>query len=110
VDQEAARSVSRGVFGNKHKLEIIVAIAAILADGEGDFYPRMISKLVPDAADNQVGKVIRQLHCAGLLIPVTDKADLQKHRFRARESNVWELAQSLLTELRSASWDPPEES
>ncbi|OBK25579.1 hypothetical protein [Mycobacterium asiaticum] len=108
MDEDAIRNVSRGLFGNKHKLEIIAAIAEVIAEGESDFYPRRISKLVPEAADNQVGSVIEQLRSGGLLIPVTDKVDLQKHRFRARDSGIWELAQSLLSELAAASWDPPE--
>lgn len=108
MDEDAVRSVSRGLFGNKYKLDIIAAIAAVVADGGDDFYARGISKLVPAAADNQVGKVIGQLHSAGLLIAVTDKVDLQKHRFRARDSGIWELAQSLISELAAASWDPPE--
>ena len=108
MDEAAVRNVSRGLFGNKYKLEIIAAIAAVLADGGDDFYARGISKLVPAAADNQVGKVIQQLHAAGLLIPLADKMELQKRRFRARQSVVWEMAQSLLDELTAAAWDPPE--
>jgi hypothetical protein len=108
VDNPDIRGVSRGLLGNMHKLEIIAAIAKVIADGEQDFYPRRISKLVPEAADNQVRTVIAQLHSAGLLIPVIDKTDLKKHRFRARECSVWQLGLSLLSELSSASWEPPE--
>lgn len=104
MDGDALRRVSRGLFGNRHKLEVIAAIAQAFAEGAQDVYPRMISKVVTEAADKQVGEVFTQLHSGGLLIPVDDKADLQKHRYRARDSGIWEAAQSLVDELRAAAW------
>lgn len=106
MDSEAIRAVSKGLFSNRHKLEVMCAIADAIADGAQDVYPRMISKRVPEAADNQVGVVFGQLHKSGLLTPLEDKTDLQKHRFRARESGVWESARAFLEELRAAPWDP----
>jgi hypothetical protein len=106
MDDNALRAVSKGLFGNRHKLEILSAIAEIFADGGQDVYPRMVSRMVQEAADNQVGDVFNQLHSGGLLIPITDKADLQKHRYRARESGIWDAALALTEELRGARWDP----
>jgi hypothetical protein len=106
MDKHALRAVSKGLFGNRHKLEVLGAIAETIAGGEQDVYPRMISKMLSDAADNQVGEVFNQLHKSGLLIPVTDKTDLQRHRYRARESDLWEMVRALVDELRAASWDP----
>jgi hypothetical protein len=106
MDDNALRDVSRGLFGNRHKLEVIGAIAEALAGGAQDVYPRMISKMLRDAADNQVAEVFTQLHKGGLLIPVTDKTDVQKHRYRPRESGVWDAALGLREELRAAPWDP----
>jgi|ERR1700730_124592 len=108
MDGNALRAVSKGLFGNRHKLEILSAIAEALADGAQDIYPRMVSRMVREAADNQVGDVFNQLHNGGLLIPITDKTDLQKHRYRARDSAVWDMVRELVTELRAASWEPEE--
>lgn len=108
MDDEALRDVSRGLFGNRHKLEVIAAIASATAAGAEDVYPRMISKKVPEAADKQVVDVFNQLHKGGLLIPVVDKTDRQKHRYRPRESGVWDIALELLRELRGAPWAPDE--
>lgn len=106
MDDNAYRAVSKGLFGNRHKLEVLCEIANAIADGEQDVYPRMISRKVINAADNQVGDVFNQLHRGGLLIPVADKADAQKHRYRARESAIWEMLRDFSTELRAAPWDP----
>jgi hypothetical protein len=106
MDDNALRDVSKGLFGNRHKLEAIGAIAEVLVEGAEDVYPRMISKMLRDAADNQVGEVFTQLHRGGLLIPITDKTDAQKHRYRPRESGVWDAALALMEELRAAPWDP----
>ncbi|MEZ0053707.1 hypothetical protein ABIA30_004740 [Mycobacterium sp. MAA66] len=108
MDDEALRNVSKGLFGNRHKLEVIAAIGDAIVDGAQDVYPRMISKTLRDAADKQVGEIFTQLRCGGLLIPVADKTDLQKHRYRARESEVWEVARNLLAELQAAAWRPDE--
>jgi hypothetical protein len=108
MDDDAMRDVSKGLFGNRHKLEVIAAIAGAVAEGFQDVYPRMISKRLSEAADKQVVDVFNQLEKGGLLIPITDKADLQKHRYRPRESNVWDSARALLEELRAASWHPDE--
>ncbi|OKH84227.1 hypothetical protein EB75_05420 [Mycobacterium sp. ST-F2] len=87
---------------------MIAAIGDAIADGAQDVYPRMISKTLRDAADKQVGEIFTQLRSGGLLIPVVDKTDLQKNRYRARESEVWEAARNLLAELRLAAWRPDE--
>lgn len=105
MTQPRHRAVSKGLFGNRHKLEVLGAIAETIAGGEQDVYPRMISKMLSDAADNQAGEVFNQLHKSGLLNPVTDKTDLQRHRYRARESDLWEMVRALVDELRAASWD-----
>ncbi len=109
MDDAALRGVSRALFGNRHKLEVIAAIAEAFAEGAQDVYPRMISKTVAEAADKQVGEVFSQLHSGGLLIRVDDKTDLQKHRYRTRDSTVWDMAQALLEELRTASWSPADD-
>ena len=106
MDDEALRGVSKGLLGNRHKLEVIAAIANEFADGAQDVYPRMISKRVPDAADKQVGEIFAQLRTGGLIIPVSDKEDLQRHRYRARNSTLWEAITELLEELRAADWSP----
>ncbi|QQW33529.1 hypothetical protein [Mycobacterium marinum] len=106
MDDNALRAVSKGLFGNRHKLEVISAIAEVNAGGAPDVYPRMISKMLRVAADNQVGEVFTQLLRGGLLIPVMDKQDAQKHRCRPRESGVWQAALALMEELRDAQWDP----
>lgn len=106
MDDAALRGVSRGLFGNRHKLEVVAAIGNAFEEGAPDVYPRMISKLVTEAADKQVGEIFAQLHSGGLLIRVDDKTDLQKHRYRARESSVWEMARVLLEEVRTAAWSP----
>jgi hypothetical protein len=108
VDDDALRDVSRGIFGNRHKLEVIAAIATAVAEGAQDVYPRMISKKLSEAADKQVLEVFNQLIKGGLLIPVADKTDHQKHRYRARENGVWDAARALLDELRAAPWHPTE--
>lgn len=108
LEDDALRNVSRGLFGNRHKLEVIAAIATAVAQGAQDVYPRMISKKLSEAADKQVLEVFNQLHRGGLLIPVEDKTDYQKRRYRHRESSVWDTARILLEELRSAPWDPAE--
>jgi hypothetical protein len=105
MDEPSMRRVSRSLLGNKHKLEVVVAIATVLDEGLQDFYPRLISQRVPAAADNQVNDVIKQLEAGGLLIPVEDKADQLRNRYRARESSYWRLCQVLLEELREASWE-----
>ncbi|ORV88627.1 hypothetical protein [Mycolicibacterium iranicum] len=108
MDDEALRSVSRGLLGNKHKLEVLAAIAEAFAEGAQDVYPRMISKMVGDAADKQVNEIFTQLRNGGLLVRVEDKTDQQKHRYRARETSAWEAARTLVEELRAAAWSPDE--
>ncbi|MCX2929263.1 hypothetical protein ORI20_03180 [Mycobacterium sp. CVI_P3] len=109
MDNEALRDVSRGLFGNRHKLEVIAAIARMLAAGVQEVYPRMVSKKVTEAADKQVVEVFNQLEKGGLLIPVADKTDRQQiHWYRPRESGVWEIALALVDEFRAAPWTPDE--
>lgn len=109
MDEASARRVSRGMLGNQHKLDIVCAIADTMNEGQQDFYTRQIAKRVREAADNQVGDVVRQLLAAGLLLPVEDKADHLRKRYRARTSAYWEMCRVLRDELREATWDADDE-
>lgn len=109
MDETSMRRVSRGMLGNQHKLEIVAAIADVLAEGAQDFYARQISKAVPSAADNQVSDVFKQLHEAGLLIPVEEKGDRLRKLYRARESEYWTMCRALRHDLLAAAWEPGED-
>ena len=110
MELDSLRRVSRGLFGNQHKLEVIAAIGDAIDDGEQDVFSRQIAKRLPDAADNQVRDVVIQLASSGLLMRVEDKTDQLRHRYRPRDSACWSACRELRDELRAAAWEADAQS
>jgi hypothetical protein len=106
VEDASLREVSRGLLGNQHKLDVVAVIPDMVEQGTDTFYSRQVSKQVPEAADNQVSKIISQLHEAGLLLPAEGEEERLRKRYRVRSSSYWSACRTIREELRAARWTP----
>lgn len=86
---------SRAIFGNRHRLELLAAIATF----GRPFYARELAERL-GVADNLVGPQLRRLHEAGLLDKRTDGGVT---RYEPSATGLWRLASELVAELRDSS-------
>jgi hypothetical protein len=99
MEIEAIRDVSRQLFGNRYMLEVAAVIGTTTEGAEQVVYSRQISKQIDGPADNQVLQAVHKLAAAGILMPITEKADTRSTRYSVASSLFWDFSQRMLAEL-----------
>ena len=91
------RRFSKAVFGNRHRLEVLAAIAA----GESEFYVQALSTAT-GIPTSTITAIVRELG-SGLVDPLPRTALNAPHFYNRVESPVWDMAAELLTEVQALS-------
>jgi DNA-binding IclR family transcriptional regulator len=92
------RAFSKAVFGNQHRLRVLVAIA----EGEASFYQREVAEAtgIPDPT---IAPILEKLVAVGLIRSI-DRILLNGPKFYERQAHpIWQVAQELLSALPTRS-------
>jgi transcription initiation factor IIE alpha subunit len=90
AESVGVRVLSKAVFGNQHRLEVLAAIAQT----DGRFYQRELAEAtgIPDAT---VSPILRRLEEAGLIRAI-ERLSLNGPQFYERQPHrLWAIAQEL---------------
>lgn len=97
VAVEYIRERSKVLYGNRHRLEVVVAIART----SGPFYQRELSN-VTGIPDSQIKAVLEPLADAGLVRAITGNRGMAKY-YERMPSVYWQGAEDLLDEVTAAA-------
>lgn len=101
---DPVKHVSLGLFGNKHRLEVAAAVAAV---PEGEW---LYARAIADASgvrENQVGAILKKLAEAGLLTQESfPRGGGQPIHYSRVPCPAWGLVTELLSWARQAAVKP----
>lgn len=95
-DAEALRDFSKAVFGNRHRLEVLAAIA----EGESEFYVAELVKAT-GIPSSTITPIVRELGDA-LVRPLGRLSRNQPHYHQRVDHAVWPMVADLFATVRES--------